>query len=224
MQAASFYAENFFITDPADWGYLSVAIDYDDGFIAYLNGTEIGRSPSMNNVAGNYNDVATTYVEALLYNGGQPLQSTWTAQDIEELLVPGENVFAVQVHNNSANSSDLTIRPFLGLTRKDGTDTFWPAPPEWWPEFEYHMHTSFADLTERNSLSHKPFRRNIGPTPDAGRIAYRGIRLDEQRAPLQDCAFLKMKPPMQPTMMDRAFQEFSQPQHSQRHLDGTMHL
>ena len=120
-----FLRRSFTIEDPLDWGYLSAAVDYDDGYIAFLNGIEIARSASMSGVTGNYNDFANTWVEATIYEGGNPEQNIWDDSQLSSWLVPGENVFAVQVHNSGAESSDLTIRPFLGLTRKDGQDKEW---------------------------------------------------------------------------------------------------
>jgi len=138
-----FLRRSFTIDEPLDWGYLSVAVDYDDGYIAYLNGIEIARSSSMSGIMGNYNDFANTWVEAAIYEGGSPEQIIWDASQFSSWLVPGENVFAVQVHNSGAESSDLTIRPFLGLTRQDGQNTEWPGPPSWWPEYGGILETSF---------------------------------------------------------------------------------
>ena len=138
-----FLRRSFDIDDPLDWGYLSAAVDYDDGYIAYLNGNEISRSASMAGVMGNFNDYANTWIEANLYQGIVPEQSIWDDSQFSSWLIEGENVFAVQVHNSGPESSDLSIRPFLGLTRKDGLDTAWPGPPAWWPDFGSLMHTSF---------------------------------------------------------------------------------
>src|SRR5213593_4873371 len=35
--------KKFVVTDPASVKWLTLRIDYDDGFVAYLNGTEIAR-------------------------------------------------------------------------------------------------------------------------------------------------------------------------------------
>ena len=51
--------------------------------------------------------------EAQFYQGGELQRYKLT--DLEDLLVTGENVLAVQVHNINTNSSDLTIIPFLTL-------------------------------------------------------------------------------------------------------------
>ena len=138
-----FIKKSFYIEDPLDWGYMSLAVDYDDGYIAYLNGNEVSRSTSMNGVLGDYNDFSNTYVEANLYQNLLPEQRLWDESEFSNWLVPGENVLAFQVHNDSPESSDLTIRPFLGMTRKDGEPSDWMDPPAWWPEYSALMHTSF---------------------------------------------------------------------------------
>ena len=46
---ASFYARTQFpITDPASPNYLELSVDFDDGYVCYLNGIEIARSSTMN--------------------------------------------------------------------------------------------------------------------------------------------------------------------------------
>ena len=69
----------------------------DDGFVAYVNGTEIGRylidgTPS-------YSTYTTTYV------GSTAATATITIPN--ELLHKGDNIIAVEVHNTSATSSDI---------------------------------------------------------------------------------------------------------------------
>lgn len=87
-------------------------VDYDDGFVAYINGIEIARA----NINGNpplFNQTAITYKEAQMYQGGFP--EKFVIDDIQTLLKSGKNVISIQVHNNDINSSDLTIIPFLTL-------------------------------------------------------------------------------------------------------------
>ena len=87
--------------------------DYDDGFIAYLNGVEIMRSNNFNNFYPYYNELTNANHEAVLYNGGIPDHKFFNTEDIQELLVTGTNLLAIQVHNASANSSDMTSNFFL---------------------------------------------------------------------------------------------------------------
>ena len=100
-------------------------LDYDDGFVAYLNGQEIAR----NLVTGSppsYNQPSDGYHEALLPQGYAPERF---AVD-PALLNTGTNVLAVQVHNQSADSSDLSALPVLSLGINN-TSTNYQTPPSW---------------------------------------------------------------------------------------------
>jgi hypothetical protein len=85
---------------------LALRMDYDDGFVAYLNGAEVARSESMGGAPG----VAVAW---------DTLAASREAGDLEEyaldpgILVAGENVLAIEVHNSSLGSSDLSFIPEL---------------------------------------------------------------------------------------------------------------
>ena len=70
----------------------------DDGFIAYVNGVEIGRY-LMHEGAAQYSDYTTTYVSQQAASESLPIPN--------ELLHAGDNIIAVEVHNTSAGSSDI---------------------------------------------------------------------------------------------------------------------
>ena len=81
----------------------------DDGFVAYLNGTEVarynmtGRSPAFDQAAG---------VKIEVDEGGD------LSFDLEKhipLLHPGRNVLAVQGHNRALTSSDFVLTPTLEI-------------------------------------------------------------------------------------------------------------
>lgn len=103
----------FTLADPAALGNLLLSVDYDDGFVAYLNGVEVGRSSTMNLAATGapprYNRVASGSHEA----GGTP--EAYSLREFLHLLKPApeKNVLAIQVHNITADSSDLSILPRL---------------------------------------------------------------------------------------------------------------
>lgn len=87
-------------------------VDYDDGFVAYLNGVEIARA-NLGDAGSNvtYNQLASAGQEAFLYQGQQPPVYNLTSQ--KNLLVVGENTLAVEVHNTDASSTDLSLITFL---------------------------------------------------------------------------------------------------------------
>lgn len=93
-------------------------MDYDDGFVAYLNGVEIARAGLYTNGPPAYNAPAVSR-EAQMYGGGEP--EVFPVDNIRELLNEGENALAIQVHNTSAVSSDLTAIPFFTIGRHSKT-------------------------------------------------------------------------------------------------------
>ncbi|MCF8269432.1 MAG: lamin tail domain-containing protein [Crocinitomicaceae bacterium] len=110
--ATTIYARiNFNITNFNDIVKTIFDIDYDDGFVAYLNGVEIARE----GLAGNppsFDELAADH-EAQLYQGGNLSSYDLDMSVISNLLQNGTNVLAVEIHNADPNSSDLTCRPFL---------------------------------------------------------------------------------------------------------------
>ena len=92
-------------------------VDYDDGFVAYLNGIEIARrNLGTSGIVPAYDQPADTWKEAAIYQGGFP--DAFTTLDIYHLLVQGENLLAIEVHNSDLGSSDLTLIPFFTLGMK----------------------------------------------------------------------------------------------------------
>ncbi len=89
-------------------------VDYDDAFVAYINGSEIARanigSPG---VPPPHDQGADSWREAEIYQGGEP--NEYLIDQVESLLESGINVLAIQVHNFNLESSDLTLIPFLTL-------------------------------------------------------------------------------------------------------------
>ena len=104
--------KSFTVSDIDQIEKLIFSLDYDDGFIAYLNGVEIGRM-NLESTAGPlpYYTTALEYTEPLMISGAKPLEIDITNKI--PLLTSGENVLAIQVHNHSSGSSDLSIIPFL---------------------------------------------------------------------------------------------------------------
>lgn len=93
---------------------IALHIDYDDAFVAYINGNEIARSNiGTPGVPALYNQGADSWREAEMYQGGDP--GEYMINSVQSLLQNGTNVIAIQVHNFNLESSDLTLIPFLTL-------------------------------------------------------------------------------------------------------------
>ena len=111
-----FIRREFEVVDPSDLASLTLAIDYDDAFIAYLNGTEVARS----NIGGSGFDANANDS----HEAGN-VESFSLTGDIG-LLVAGSNVLAISGHNVDLDSSDFSLSPSLDGTL-EGDE---PPPPD----------------------------------------------------------------------------------------------
>jgi hypothetical protein len=94
----------------------SLLVEYDDGFIAYLNGVEIVRvNMGKHGEAAPYNRLADRSHEIIGNRGGlQPLIGYYIDSALlHKTLVNGKNILSVQVHNDSLNGSDLHFETYL---------------------------------------------------------------------------------------------------------------
>ena len=135
-QALSVYFRtDFNVEDLSKLSDAIISADYDDGFIAYLNGIEIGRSYNLPEV-GTFVpfDSGTSYDhEASLYNGGLPESIYMDSLDLNNILIEGQNIFAVQLHNINSSSSDLSGNFYLTFGIVDDSQIY-SDPPLWFQE------------------------------------------------------------------------------------------
>ena len=140
----------FTIHDVDEVTHLIFHADYDDGFIAYLNGQEIMRSDNLS-AAPAYHELTTTLHEAVMYSGGVPDAVLFDGEKIEDLLQEGANILAVRVHNAATNSSDLTANFFLtaGLT---STQSQYQSIPSWFTPPIVLPHARDCCQTQQESI------------------------------------------------------------------------
>ena len=105
-----FMRYRFRIDDPGAVSGLLLDMDYEDGFVAYLNGVEVGRG-NMRGDRPDYRAAAARRTEAKLPQGRRP--PSFPIADHADLLRAGENVLALQVHHAAGQSSDLYALPLL---------------------------------------------------------------------------------------------------------------
>ena len=109
----TYFRKSFNINNPSEYaGQLVINILKDDGAIIYINGKEVTRTnlPKTNVTSETY---ATRFVAGDLeefYN--------FYSINVNELL-QGENIIAVELHQASANSSDLSFDLELKALKKD---------------------------------------------------------------------------------------------------------
>lgn len=132
----------------ADVQYALLHMDYDDGFVAYVNGGEIARA-NVNGYPPPFDSTALDNHEAKMYQG-LPLE-LFAVHNIQALIRNGRNVLAIQVHNADPFSSDLSAIPFLtlGLTSP-------PPNPRGVPDFLQGtflpIHTDFKLKSDQDTL------------------------------------------------------------------------
>ena len=116
----------FTVADTAVISKALLSMDYDDAFVAYLNDVEIGRA----GITGEHPafDQPGSDHEAKMYAGGEPESFYIYKNQLKTCLLPGKNVLAIQVHNSSITSSDLSSNAFLSFGIKNITSNFRPVP------------------------------------------------------------------------------------------------
>lgn len=111
-----FLRKTFSISDINNIEELILDIDYDDSFVAYLNGVEVARS-FISGQPPAYNATANGNHEAEMYSGGSP--ERFYIANPRDVIKNGTNVLAIQAHNISSTSSDFSIIPFLSAVFTD---------------------------------------------------------------------------------------------------------
>ena len=129
----TYFRKTFTVTDPAAYTNLIVRLLRDDGGVAYLNGVEVFRSFMTNG--------AFTFTTLAGLAGAGPAAgddgTVYQSKTNASTLVAGPNVIAVEIHQDTAGSSDISFDlmlwgqgpagPVLTITPADAThaDVSW---------------------------------------------------------------------------------------------------
>lgn len=122
-----FIRRKFNITNVTNINTVILQADYDDGFVAYLNGVEIARK----NIGHpgeitKYNASADSAIEPFLIQNLQPESFFIPTTN----LLQGSNTLAIQTHNYGDASSDLSSNYFLTLGISS-EEYLYNDPPSW---------------------------------------------------------------------------------------------
>ena len=114
-------------SDIKDLRSLLLEADYDDGFIAWINGVEVVRVNL--GAAGTFVphlQQVTHHREAKMYEGGRPEYFLLNKAEFRNIVHQGSNTLAIQLQNDGAESSDLTGKFWLscGFDRRDSSSTW----------------------------------------------------------------------------------------------------
>lgn len=107
----------FTIGAPVDTNLnLTLTMDWDDGFVAWLDGVELkrDRAPGAIGTEPSYSTNATSTHEASAGGGAAP--TAFNLGSVGSRLAPGTHVLALMALNENATSSDLSLIADLGLS------------------------------------------------------------------------------------------------------------
>ena len=156
-----YLTRSFFLSRTDQFAGYVLDVTYDDGFAAYLNGTEVARLNLIRSAGPNT-------------RANSSIEARRVAVDLDPFLDAielGRNNLSIEVHNQDLNSGDLTAHPLLYGKLSDGTlvpivgsQSDWylwkgseGAPPEGWTAASYDAGNSEADV-EFTAAGHYRFR------------------------------------------------------------------
>ena len=145
----------FTLADKSIIDSLILDIDYDDAFVAYLNGQPVARSFNVETDFPGFDYTPTIDQEASMYMGGLPSRMTLA----KNLLVDGENVLAIQGINVSTTSSDFSLAPFL-QAKIDAAGILYHDTPDWFVDpdkpFESNLPIVVVETTGGQEIPDEP--------------------------------------------------------------------
>ena len=95
----TYFRKTINVSNPSAISGLTIRLNRDDGAVVYLNGTEVVRS-NMPSGTISYTTKASTSASP---------ENTWINYPINNTLVTGNNTIAVEVHQSSVSSTDLSF-------------------------------------------------------------------------------------------------------------------
>jgi len=177
-QTTSLYMrKKFMVVDSASLSEAVLHADYDDAFVAYLNGVEIARS--LVGSAGAFTPFNTLPIaqhEASMYRGKLPEAFSINNEKLRSIIRNGENVLTIQVHN-AFGSNDITSNFFLSFGINSSQQFFAPIP-SWFDLKSSRFHTNFKLSTNETITVFNAF----GNAVDSKKISELNIDNSEGRS------------------------------------------
>jgi hypothetical protein len=141
MRKVSVYTRiSFEVTDVESIVAAKLHVDYDDGFVAYLNGTEIASS---NISSVEWNKIADRSHEAVMYQSQKPECFDLDLKILGMLLHNGKNVLAVECHNFTNGLIDMSLRSFLSFGLSGKASQFRPVPVWFKTDYDEELNANF---------------------------------------------------------------------------------
>jgi len=117
----TYFRRSFDIYDASLYSRLNLRLLRDDGAVVYLNDVEVVRS--------NMPDEVVDFLTFANSNMGGAEESTFIEYGVDpKLLFTGTNIIAVEIHQASPTSADISFDLELsGIMPSDGSGTLWPG-------------------------------------------------------------------------------------------------
>jgi hypothetical protein len=109
----TYFRQSFNLTEVSQLTDINASVSFDDGVVVYLNGAEVFRNNLPAGVIDN-NTLASAAVETLLV--------PFTVS--KDLLTVGTNVWAIEVHQSSGGSSDVSFDFEASVTKQGNSSTY----------------------------------------------------------------------------------------------------
>jgi glucose/arabinose dehydrogenase len=97
----TYFRKVFDVSDASAFTGLELNLIRDDGAVVYINGIEVYRN-NMPSGSIAYNTLAPNYIDGAS-------ESAWVTANLNNVLVNGTNLIAVEIHQNSPSSSDISF-------------------------------------------------------------------------------------------------------------------
>ena len=141
--ATVYIRKTFTIYDTAVIKFASLHIDYDDAFVAYINGVEVARiNIGWPGRIQHWDDFSYGIHTAVMLQGLPPEEFRIDVNFFKSIINEGENVLAIQALNAWDNNGNSSIIPFLSVAIEDDSFTYQQVP-EWFGEKPIYLHANF---------------------------------------------------------------------------------
>ena len=141
---ATIYIRKVFdILDTSNLAHAFFHIDFDDAFVAYLNGVEIARvNIGWPGKIQHWTDISYDIHRAQMYQG-LPLDEFFIDKTrLLSIIHEGQNVLAIAGFNAWNNHGNSSLIPFLSVAITDTMNHF-QTVPEWFGNKPVYLHTNF---------------------------------------------------------------------------------
>ncbi|MBN1182969.1 MAG: lamin tail domain-containing protein [Bacteroidales bacterium] len=129
----------FDITEVSNYNSMELGVRYDDGFVAYLNGTKVAEANAPASPVWNSASTAGHEADNL---------TTFSITDYMDELADGDNVLAIQGINQNLTSSDFIISARLRLSTSSGPGN---------PSATAMLYSSPMDIDESKHIKARTF-------------------------------------------------------------------